>query len=260
MTAIKYLSEKSLQRAYENASKKQRDWMILKILAHTGLRASELCDLKVKNVYIAEKYLYIIGKGGFIRSVDISTDVANLLQLWINQKTLSRNDSVFNISYQSVYRMCRLHAGFKPHAFRHTYAINLLRATGNIRYLQKQLGHKNLNNTQIYLQYIDYEQEKAKLDKLYNDDISSSSVALKFTKEFKTDAPKPQHRDLTKTSSAVQKALKNGKLKKPSVCQNCGSDDHIEGHHPSYADGDELIVFWLCRKCHKALHRSLRND
>jgi len=170
MNAIKYLTKRTLNRAIENASENQRDWMILKTLAHTGLRASELCNLQVKNAFLKEKYLYIIGKGGFIRSVDISSDSANLLQMWINQKKLRPNDTIFDVKYPTVYRISVKYSGHKPHAFRHTYAINLLRATGNIRYVQKQLGHKSLQNTSIYLDFLDYDQEKKKLSKLYGDE------------------------------------------------------------------------------------------
>lgn len=170
MNAIKYLTKETLNRALENASENQRDWMILKTLAHTGLRASELCDLQVKNAFLSEKYLYVVGKGGFIRSIDISTDTANLLQMWISQKKLRPNDTIFDVKYPTVYRICVKYSGHKPHAFRHTYAISLLRTTGNIRYVQKQLGHRNLNNTQIYLDFLDYDKEKAKLSKLHGDD------------------------------------------------------------------------------------------
>jgi len=171
VNAIKYLSKENLDKALENASVKQRDWMILKTFFFTGLRANELCNLKVKNVHLSEKYLYVKGKGGKIRSVDISTDLANLLSLWINQNKLYKNDLVFNVRYHTVYRIARLYADSNPHAFRHTYAINLLRACMNIRYVQKQLGHTNLNNTQIYLQYIDYAKEKRKLSNLYSESL-----------------------------------------------------------------------------------------
>ena len=53
-----------------------------------------------------------------------------------------------------------------PHAFRHSYAIRLLKETKNIRYVQKQLGHSSLTTTQIYLQFTDFSLEKSKLEDL----------------------------------------------------------------------------------------------
>jgi len=50
---------------------------------------------------------------------------------------------------------------------------------------------------------------------------------------------------------AVKKALKEGKLKKPERCENCGEIKKLEAHHWSYLPEYWLDVIWLCVKCHR---------
>lgn len=54
-------------------------------------------------------------------------------------------------------------------------------------------------------------------------------------------------------------AVRDGKIIKPNNCSICGSTEQIEGHHPDYEPGHELIVVWVCRRCHADIHREQRN-
>ena len=56
-----------------------------------------------------------------------------------------------------------------------------------------------------------------------------------------------------KANTAVNNAVKDGKLVKPLTCSECGSDGMIHGHHDNYAE--PLIVRWLCARCHSAWHQ-----
>lgn len=58
----------------------------------------------------------------------------------------------------------------------------------------------------------------------------------------------------------LNNAIRDGKITRPNYCSICYSTDQIEGHHPSYDDGNELNVMWLCRRCHADLHRQLKED
>lgn len=51
-------------------------------------------------------------------------------------------------------------------------------------------------------------------------------------------------------------AIRDGKIKKVSICQVCLSNKSVEGHHPNY--DEPLNVVWLCRKCHMAIHKSIK--
>lgn len=58
-----------------------------------------------------------------------------------------------------------------------------------------------------------------------------------------------------KANFAVNNAVAQGKLIKPSVCECCGESGRIHGHHADYSK--PLQVNWLCKKCHAAIHHPL---
>lgn len=60
---------------------------------------------------------------------------------------------------------------------------------------------------------------------------------------------------LDKARTAVGNAVRDGKLKKPSSCEKCGSTSRLHGHHEDY--DKPLEVMWLCVVCHKARHKEL---
>ena len=68
---------------------------------------------------------------------------------------------------QNIGKICRKYANKNPHAFRHTYAINLLKTTRNIEFVRQSLGHKQLSTTQKYLYHMDFAEEIDKIGGLY---------------------------------------------------------------------------------------------
>lgn len=167
---VKHVSKKDLDLILQSAlDYKMRDWILIKLLSGSGLRAGEIVNLKIKNINLNENELHIRGKGDKIRNVDISPVLSNLIGLWIKSSERTSNDTIFGIGYRRIHNIIKKHTDgkFTPHAFRHGYAIELLRQTKNIRYVQRQLGHANLANTQIYLQFMEYDEEKKKLSGLF---------------------------------------------------------------------------------------------
>lgn len=61
-----------------------------------------------------------------------------------------------------------------------------------------------------------------------------------------------------KAHSAVNNAVRDGKLKKPSLCEHCGVKGVLHGHHHSYEEIHWLSVEWLCPKCHAKEHNRLK--
>lgn len=59
---------------------------------------------------------------------------------------------------------------------------------------------------------------------------------------------------IRRANHAVEYALKSGKLVKPKRCEKCGKERPLQGHHPSYAETQWLVVQWLCQACHSAEH------
>lgn len=166
---VKYLSVEQVNRSLTEAAKKGiESYLILNIFAKSGIRISELVSITPNDILADEEQLIIRGKGNKIRNVDIPSDLIMLLESYLKGKKIRKNSRIFKLTTRAIrYRVKKI-AGTNPHSFRHTYAINLLRTTGNIRYVQKQLGHKTLATTQIYLQFIEYNKEKQKLGELYN--------------------------------------------------------------------------------------------
>lgn len=65
-------------------------------------------------------------------------------------------------------------------------------------------------------------------------------------------------RQMTKAVSLVTRAIKNGKLNRPSECERCGETGMILAHHHDYSK--PLSVIWLCRSCHSAEHAEVGNS
>jgi len=166
---IKYLSiEKIQELLYEIFERSDRDFYIIYLLATTGIRVSELLSITPNDLLIDPSMLIIRGKGDKIRNVDISPTIIRMFKAYIDKLNLKNNERVFKITRQRVYQICKEIAGVNPHMFRHSYAIHLLRKTKNIRYVQVQLGHSTIVSTQVYLRYMDFDEEKKKLDSLYS--------------------------------------------------------------------------------------------
>ena len=140
-------------------------YIVIETLANTGVRVHELIQMTPND--LLETQIIIRGKGNKIRNIDVGPNFLFTLKIHIKQKKLRSNERIFNISRNGIYKLCKKVSGLNPHAFRHSYAIELLRVTKNIRYVQLQLGHSTMKTTEIYLRYMEYESEKNKIGELY---------------------------------------------------------------------------------------------
>ena len=165
---IKYLTKEKVNEAMNKAlASSEKDFLIISILAQTGIRVSELLTITKNDLLIDQAQIIIRGKGNKIRNVDVSPNVALMLEVYARQNKFKPDERLFKITRQRVYQITKEIAGVNPHIFRHSYAIHLLRKTKNIRYVQVQLGHSTIISTQVYLRYMDFEEEKQQLDSLY---------------------------------------------------------------------------------------------
>lgn len=143
-----------------------RDIAVIELLFATGMRISELCSLKYKDIDLYDRVIRIYGKGAKERQLQICNDcVISALENYICiYQTTPKDDNYFFIntsgtrmSEQSVRNMivkyCNL-AGISqhitPHMFRHSFATLLLEEDVDIRYIQEMLGHSSINVTEIY--------------------------------------------------------------------------------------------------------------
>lgn len=146
----------------------QRNRAILETLYSCGLRVSELCNLKISDLYLAEGFIKVEGKGSKQRLVPISPRAIKEIEHWFIDRNQGKiksgfEDYVFlarwgnNISRIMVFHMIKElaeKAGIKknisPHTFRHSFATHLLEGGANLRAIQSMLGHESIATTEIY--------------------------------------------------------------------------------------------------------------
>jgi site-specific recombinase XerD len=171
---IEFLEEDELRRII-NATKDangiiaKRDRAILEMLFSTGLRVSELSELKVKDVNLKRVEFTVKGKGSKHRVVFMSdttiTAVKNYLDarsdvspyLFVSHDRAKHRRDILPLSPRSVQRIVERYATsagitkrITPHTLRHTFATDLLRNGADIRSVQMMLGHESITTTQIY--------------------------------------------------------------------------------------------------------------
>lgn len=157
-----------------------RDIAVIELLFSTGLRVSELCNLRRKDVDIAGGSLRIFGKNNNERIIPICSGetkkaLAEYYQLF--KKAIFRKEYFFinrlnnGLSDQSVRFMLKKHTNsinisknITPHMFRHTIATLLLEGDVDIRYIQDLLGHSTISTTQIYT-HVNYKAQRKILTK-----------------------------------------------------------------------------------------------
>ena len=147
----------------------QRNKAIIETLFSCGLRVSELCNLKMQDLYLDEGFIRVNGKGSKQRLVPISKTAVGQLRLWF----IDRNgmeprhgfeDYVFlskfkkNMSRITVFHILKdlvelagIQKTVSPHTLRHSFATSLLEGGANLRAIQAMLGHESIGTTQIYL-------------------------------------------------------------------------------------------------------------
>lgn len=159
----------SLIGAIDRTSREgQRNRAILETLYSCGLRVSELCNLRLSDLYLKEKFIRVEGKGSKQRLVPISSRAIHELQLYFadrNQGLIKPGyeDFVFisrfgkNISRIMVFHIIKelaeqigLKKAISPHTFRHSFATHLLEGGANLRAIQCMLGHESIGTTEIY--------------------------------------------------------------------------------------------------------------
>ena len=146
----------------------QRNRTILETLYSCGLRVSELCQLKISDLYLDEGFIKVEGKGSKQRLVPISPRAIQELRLYFIDRNLTTikpgfEDFVFiskrgkNISRIMVFHIIKeladtigLQKNISPHTFRHSFATHLLEGGANLRAIQCMLGHESIGTTEIY--------------------------------------------------------------------------------------------------------------
>ena len=152
-----------------------RNIVIVELLFATGMRISELCNLKTSDIDLKTGIIKVFGKGSKERIIQIcNSDVKSLMRKYqkLYASHIEDNKCFFinrlgqPISTQSVRLMLHQYVQksgiskrITPHTFRHTFATLLLEENVDIRYIQNMLGHSTITTTQIYT-HINTESQK----------------------------------------------------------------------------------------------------
>ena len=142
-----------------STTKEIRDRAIIEILYSSGLRVSEISNLKLNDIK-KDLSLRVLGKGNKTRILPMTKQAYKYYELWLNNRVnISKPDSgdfLFlgihgnKISDREIRRIVKLRLGTFPHSIRHTFATHLLDGGADLRVVQELLGHTDPSTTQIY--------------------------------------------------------------------------------------------------------------
>jgi integrase/recombinase XerD len=164
--------EKLLNAIDQSRPEGGRNRAMLEVLYSSGLRVSELVDLKLNNIYFDIGFLRVIGKGNKERLVPIGRDAMKFLKSYCEELRgrpphkpvqkgfeayafLNRNGRkltrvmIFTI-IKDLAKAVGLNKTISPHTFRHSFATHLIEGGADLRAVQEMLGHESITTTEIY--------------------------------------------------------------------------------------------------------------
>lgn len=146
-----------------------RNRAMLEVLYSSGLRVTELVELKLNNIYFDVGFLRVIGKGNKERLVPIGRDALKYLKIYTEeirnhipvQKGFEgdvflnrRGKRLTRVTVFTVIKELAEKIGLKktisPHTFRHSFATHLIEGGADLRAVQEMLGHESITTTEIY--------------------------------------------------------------------------------------------------------------
>mgnify|MGYP003306189622 FL=1 len=145
-----------------------RNRAIIEILYGSGLRVSELVNLRLSDIYIVEGYIRVCGKGNKQRLVPISQEAMTWFAYWLEDRHAldikpEATDIVFLNRYgrqltramiftivKRLAEQADIHKTISPHTLRHSFATHLLQNGADLRIIQQLLGHETIGTTEIY--------------------------------------------------------------------------------------------------------------
>lgn len=171
----KVISDQEINLIYKSIEKDkplgQRNYLIFDLLYSTGIRASELCQLKLQDLEIGNKRILIHGKGSKDRYVLIHDQLVETFKNYLTYtrptlmakgETLKNNQVFINykggnlttrglrVILNQLFEKAGEYIKVSPHMIRHSFASTLLSHGADLRVVQELLGHEHLKTTQIY--------------------------------------------------------------------------------------------------------------
>ncbi len=167
-----FVEEKSMDALFspdmfESDFEGQRDGLIIELLYNTGIRLSELINLRTSNVDLEQNQIKVLGKRNKERIIPISPVLGEILKDYVALKTeqnfANQNDFLIvksdgvKLYEKLVYRIVNRYLGLvttlkkkSPHVLRHTFATHMLNKGADLGAIKELLGHSSLAATQLY--------------------------------------------------------------------------------------------------------------
>ena len=162
--------EKILDTIDLSTNEGTRNRAILEVLYSSGLRVSELVEMKLTECFFDIGFLRIIGKGDKVRLVPIGRDALHHVKIYLenirsqqnNIKPEAENHVFLNRRGNKLTRVmifliikdlaakCGIRKNISPHTFRHSFATHLIEGGADLRAVQEMLGHESITTTEIY--------------------------------------------------------------------------------------------------------------
>ncbi|MDB4849277.1 site-specific tyrosine recombinase XerD [Gammaproteobacteria bacterium] len=161
------MSEEEVERLLNspdlNIEIERRDKAIIELLYATGMRISELTNLKLTDIDINRSVLKVFGKGSKERLVPFGEKAAESISLYLKDRKDLKSKEIFlsnrgtKISRGAFWQRIKIYIkrenlkiSISPHTLRHAFATHLLNRGADLRSVQILLGHSDLSTTQIY--------------------------------------------------------------------------------------------------------------
>jgi type 1 fimbriae regulatory protein FimB len=171
-------------------AKGSREWAMIVLAYKHGMRASEVCNLRLDDIDMKNGSIVVERLKGSLRTTQAMTEhrgepllnEIKALRDWLRQRTDDGSDFLFNsqkggrLDRSQVFRLFRAiaaEAGLPaekqhPHALKHSIASHLVSANVNLALIRQQLGHKSIGSTMRYITTSDQQASKAAATALMN--------------------------------------------------------------------------------------------
>jgi integrase len=142
-----------------------RDKMLIQTLWESGLRVSEVINIKVSDIDFTKRRMiirWLKNRRHKERIIPIHPNLCDKLQLY--SSAMNKSNLIFPISRIMVFNICRKKFQCNPHMFRHSFAVNFLEQYNHpkaLLILKELLGHKNIQTTMEYLKLVPSDLEMA---------------------------------------------------------------------------------------------------
>jgi len=147
------LEEEEIQDLRKSCKTFEEEY-ITNVLLETGMRISELVNLKEEDISWQRNFIKVIGKGNKRRIIPLSNLAKHYVtEFFKSKKCLGITPRWVQIKLKNIADKARIKKPVSPHVLRHTFAVNYLHKGGNVRALQAILGHSSLITTEVYLNY-----------------------------------------------------------------------------------------------------------